>query len=71
MKDKGFFYWKESRVNGKSYYQLWYRGNPDKFVCTENKLVKLLIASDTLSVQTKKNPEILTKAEEEVKEEND
>jgi phenolic acid decarboxylase len=64
MKEKGLFFWKESKVNGKSYFQLWYRGNPDKFVCTENKLVKLLEASACLSAQTKKNPEKLTKSQE-------
>jgi hypothetical protein len=61
MKEKSFFYWKESKVNGKSYFQLWYRGNPDKFVCSETKLVKLLEASALVSAQTKKNPENLTK----------
>lgn len=66
MKDKGLFFWKESVVNGKSYWQLWYRGSPDRFVCTENKLVKLLEANSLLIAQTKKEAEIPTKIEEEL-----
>ncbi|MGV8169224.1 MAG: hypothetical protein ACP5N3_04175 [Candidatus Nanoarchaeia archaeon] len=66
MKEKGLFFWKESKVNGKSYFQLWYRGNPDKFICSEKNLVKLLQEANLLSAQTKKNPEIPTKLEEEV-----
>lgn len=64
MKEKGLFFWKESVVNGKSYWQLWYRGLPDRFVCSENKLVKVLEASGLVIVQTKKEPEIPTKIEE-------
>jgi hypothetical protein len=71
MREKCLFFFKESVVNGKSYYQLWYRGQPDKFICTEKKLVKLLFPNALFLEQTKENLENLTKIQEGEQKEND